>query len=97
MLTVDIFKNRFREQGLRFTKERYAIYQILAASKDHPSVEDLHHIVKRRYPKLSLNTVYNTLEALKTVGVASEISLWYPSQKLPIQKNLIIKSVKTLL
>ena len=40
-------------------------------------MEDLYSTVKRTYPTLSMNTVYNTLEVLKDIGIASEISLWH--------------------
>jgi Fur family transcriptional regulator, peroxide stress response regulator len=76
-LTLDQIRKHFRKRGLKFTNQRYAIYRALAASDRHPSAEDLFAKVKRTFPALSMNTVYNTLEALQDVGVASEISLWH--------------------
>jgi len=77
MLTPEQMRKRFQERRLKFTSQRYAIYRALAASKEHPSVEDLYSTVKKAYPTLSMNTVYNTLESLKEIGIASEISLWH--------------------
>jgi Fur family transcriptional regulator, peroxide stress response regulator len=77
MLSLEVLSRRFRERGLRFTSQRYAIYQVLAHSTEHPSAEAIYSAVKRSHPTLSMNTVYTTLEALKEIGVASEVSLWH--------------------
>lgn len=76
-LTFEQIRKQFQERGLKFTSQRYAIYRALAGSKEHPSVEDLYSTVKKTYPTLSMNTVYNTLESLQAIGIASEISLWH--------------------
>ena len=76
-LTPEQVRRHFQKRGLKFTSQRYAIYRALAGSKAHPSVEDLYSTVKKTYPTLSMNTVYNTLESLQTIGIASEISLWH--------------------
>jgi Fur family transcriptional regulator, peroxide stress response regulator len=77
LLTPEQVRKHFQDRGLKFTSQRYAIYRALAGSTAHPSVEDLYSSVKRTYPTLSMNTVYNTLENLKAIGIASEISLWH--------------------
>lgn len=77
ILSADRIRKEFQERGLRFTGPRYAIYRALASSKAHPSVEELYSDVRTSYPALSMNTVYNTLEALKSIGIASEVSLWH--------------------
>lgn len=76
-LTLEQVRKQFQERGLKFTSQRYAIYRALAGSKKHPSVDDLYSAVKKTYPTLSMNTVYNTLESLQVIGIASEISLWH--------------------
>ena len=76
-LTLEQVRKHFQERGLKFTSQRYAIYRALASSTEHPSVEDLYSMVKKAYPTLSMNTVYNTLESLQVIGIASEISLWH--------------------
>ena len=64
---------RLQAQGLKCTPQRLAIYAALAASEAHPSAEELYLEVKPRYPMLSRNTVYQTLEALTGVGLAQAI------------------------
>jgi Fe2+ or Zn2+ uptake regulation protein len=50
-----------------------ALYDALAASKHHPTAEELFRIVKPRTGTLSLATVYNTLEALCKAGLARRL------------------------
>ncbi len=76
-LTLDQLREQFQDRGLKFTSQRIAIYEALAASKEHPSVDDLYSLVKEKHPTLSMNTVYNTLETLKEIGIANEISLFH--------------------
>lgn len=76
-LTLDQLREQFQDRGLKFTSQRIAIYEALAASKEHPSVDDLYSLVKKNHPTLSMNTVYNTLETLKEIGIANEVSLFH--------------------
>ncbi len=61
--------------GLRATPQRMAIMQLLQGNTSHPSVEEIYHELKPKYPSLSAATVYNTLEALAKVGEIQEISI----------------------
>ena len=86
-LTLEQIRGHFRDRGLKFTSQRYAIYQALADSVAHPTVEDLYSSVKKTYPTLSMNTVYNTLETLKGIGVANEISLWHDKARFDANQS----------
>jgi Fur family transcriptional regulator, peroxide stress response regulator len=63
-----------REHGLQVTYQRLAIYQILLDSKDHPSAEDIYQQVRRRFPMISLGTVYKTLERFHEVALIQRVS-----------------------
>ena len=64
----------FSEHGLRCTRQRRAIYNALSANRDHPTADDLYRQVKSGDDKLSLATVYNTLEAFCSAGLAYKLS-----------------------
>ncbi|MCC7408355.1 MAG: transcriptional repressor [Phycisphaeraceae bacterium] len=64
----------FVRHGLRHTRQRQAIYEALAATKEHPTADDLFRMVSPRAPGLSLATVYNTLEAFCEAGLAMRIA-----------------------
>ena len=72
-LTHEELAKRLQGRGLKCTPQRLAIYAALTASEAHPSAEELHAGVKGRYPMLSRNTVYQTLEALTEAGLAQVI------------------------
>ncbi len=50
--------------GLRLTKQRQEVYNILMESRDHPTANVVYSRVRARIPSVSLATVYNCLEAL---------------------------------
>ena len=62
-----------REAGRRITPQRLAVLRILAESKKHPSVEAIHHEIKKEFPTTSLATVYKTITLLKEVGEVLEL------------------------
>lgn len=64
---------RLRSAGLRLTAQRLGVLQALQTSHTHPTVEDVCRRVRKRFPKISLNTVYLNLDALKRAGETSEV------------------------
>lgn len=66
----------FLTHGLRCTKQRIDLYETLAATKVHPTAEELHRLANEQCcPGTSLATVYNTLEALCEAGLCRAISV----------------------
>ncbi len=59
---------------LPLTQQRLAIFEALERATTHPSAEALHRELRRRYPTLSLATVYKTLETLQGVGLAQVVN-----------------------
>lgn len=62
-----------REAGLRMTPQRLALCRALASTERHPTAQALFEKLAPDYPSLSRATVYNTLEALVSVGVAQPL------------------------
>ncbi len=63
-----------RDHGLQVTYQRLAIYQALYFTKEHPSAELIYQQVKKRFPMISLGTVYKTLEKFFEVGLIQKVS-----------------------
>ena len=53
---------------LRMTRQRLLILHELMKLKTHPTAYELHAIVKRSIPQISLGTVYRNLEQLSASG-----------------------------
>ena len=54
----------------RYSKKREAIYNALAATREHPSAEWMYRELKPEYPDLSLATVYRNLKEMVANGDA---------------------------
>jgi Fe2+ or Zn2+ uptake regulation protein len=72
--SLEAFSTHCRAHGLSVTKQRLAIFSALAASRAHPSAEQLHTLVQKENPSLSLATIYKNLEALRAIGAVSDVN-----------------------
>lgn len=66
---------KYRHSGLKLTPQRLAILQYLEGNRDHPSADDIYKAVSKKFPTMSLATVYNTLETLKQRGLVRELTM----------------------
>jgi Fe2+ or Zn2+ uptake regulation protein len=60
--------------GLRMTRQRQEVYQVLLAHRDHPTATDVFLRVKDNLPSISLATVYNCLEVLVEYGLVKQVN-----------------------
>jgi len=66
---------KLKAHDFRITPQRLAVLEILAASKEHPSVERIYEQVKAAFPTTSLATIYKTVTLLKELKEILEIRL----------------------
>lgn len=71
---MDSTRRLFNTLHLRCTAQRLALYEALRSSKSHPTAEELYHLARGRVERLSLATVYNTLEVLCEAGLARKLA-----------------------
>ncbi len=71
--TLQDIRELFSRRGIRCTKQREEIYSALAASKSHPTAEELYGTVRQSQPGLSLATIYNTLEVFTRRGLCRRL------------------------
>jgi Fur family transcriptional regulator, peroxide stress response regulator len=64
---------KLRDNDHKITPQRLAIVKILARSKGHPSVEDIHDQIKTDFPTMSLATVYRNIVLIKSLGEVLEL------------------------
>ncbi len=64
-----------RDEGFRITPQRIAIVDYLLNTEDHPSAEHIHKVIQKKYPMVSLSTVYKTLDLLKEKKLVNEIEV----------------------
>lgn len=64
-----------RDEGFRITPQRIAIVEYVMSTVEHPSAEQIYHIIKKDYPMVSLSTVYKTLDLLRKKRLVNEIDV----------------------
>jgi Fur family iron response transcriptional regulator len=59
--------------GINPTAQRIAICRYVLCEADHPTAEQVKEWADRNFPKISLATVYNTLNTLVEAGLLKEL------------------------
>ena len=62
-----------RDRGFRLTAPRHAVLEVVRGIKAHPTAEEVHRLVIRRAPGVSLGTVYRNLRLLVDAGLLGEL------------------------
>ncbi|HVP77525.1 MAG TPA: transcriptional repressor [Thermodesulfobacteriota bacterium] len=60
---------------MRLTPQRMAIFDYLEGNKSHPSADDIYRAVAKKFPTISLATIYNTLSALERRGKLLKLTI----------------------
>lgn len=61
-------------KGLRLTRQRREVYEVLMGHRDHPTAAEVYERAKSNMPGISLATVYNCLEALVRHGAVRQVN-----------------------
>ena len=78
MNLISIYNKKLRNSGLRPTKQRIKICEVLFDTEKtfHFSINDLANMINNKSSlKISLATIYNTVHAFKEKGYLKEISI----------------------
>ena len=59
--------------GLRITSQRALILEIIRQGEGHLDADEVYRRAREQRPRLSLSTVYRTLQALKNLGLVEEV------------------------
>ena len=70
---VESAEAALRDLGFRLTAPRHAVLEVVRGTKVHPTAEEVHHLVTRQAPGVSLGTVYRNLRLLVDAGLLSEL------------------------
>ena len=64
------FEKRCRQNGLKITPQRIAVYKTLVSMNTHPTAEEVYQKVRHEINNISLDTVNRTLHTLSEIGAA---------------------------
>ena len=66
-----------RDHGIRLTRQRELIFDIIHSSQRHLNAEQIYASAKKRDPKINRVTVYRTLKLLKQEALVDELDLMH--------------------
>ncbi len=69
-------RSAINAEGRRMTAQRMALLEIIQESADHLDAEEIHRRARDRGERVSLSTVYRTLDLLKRLNLVDELHLW---------------------
>jgi Fur family transcriptional regulator, ferric uptake regulator len=70
-------KSPLRKYGIRLTRQRQLLFDIINNAHDHLNAEQLFEKAQKRDAKINRVTVYRTLKLLKTEGLIDELDLMH--------------------
>ncbi len=70
-------KGSLKEKGLRLTRQRQILLDLIDKTGQHLDAERLFQLAKEQDPKINRVTVYRTLKMLKTGGLVDELDLMH--------------------
>ena len=76
-MSAEDTKDSLRQRGVRLTRQRQILLDLIDQSGQHLDAEALYQLAKAKDPKLNRVTVYRTLKLLKTGGLVDELDLMH--------------------
>jgi Fur family ferric uptake transcriptional regulator len=76
-VTAPSIEAALRQQGLRLTRQRRILLELLERSGAHLDADRLYRLARERDPKINRVTVYRTLKLLKATGLVDELDLMH--------------------
>jgi Fur family ferric uptake transcriptional regulator len=69
---ISSLEDQCAEKGMRMTDQRRTIAQVMEVADDHPDVEELYRRASAIDPRISLSTVYRTLNLFEEAGLVTK-------------------------
>jgi Fur family ferric uptake transcriptional regulator len=70
--TAETLEEQCAAKGMRMTDQRRVIAQVIEQSADHPDVEELYRRASHIDARISLSTVYRTLNLFEEAGLVTK-------------------------
>lgn len=69
---TETLEEQCTKKGMRMTEQRRVIAQVIEAAADHPDVEELYRRASAIDARISLSTVYRTLNLFEEAGLVTK-------------------------
>jgi Fe2+ or Zn2+ uptake regulation protein len=74
-VTIEMVKDYLIKNGIHPSFQRLKIFQHLAKSTEHPTVDMMYNTLSREIPTLSKTTIYNTLNLFQKRGIVVGLTI----------------------
>lgn len=75
MIKPEYVRATLGERGYKLTPQRRAALEVFTENKGkHLSTEDIYVLIKEKYPKIGIATVYRTLQLFEQLGIINRLS-----------------------
>jgi Fe2+ or Zn2+ uptake regulation protein len=81
---LELWEQKLRDKGIRWTRQRRIIIEVLLASTRPLSAQDIFAKLEGDYPKLRLSTVYRNLNSFKDNKIVRALNLNGNEQKFEL-------------
>ncbi len=71
--SLEITRRVLNAPGLRITSQRALILEVIRHGRGHLDADEVYRRAREKQPRLSLSTVYRTLQMLKKLGLVEEL------------------------
>lgn len=85
---AESIRHRLQERGVRPTTHRAAIYRAMKCAGSHPTADELFKAVRKDHARISLATVYNTLDLFTRTGLCRKLTSAACAVMAPNEKAL---------
>src|SRR4051794_33747975 len=76
-MTLDSMEGSLKERGVRLTRQRQILLELIDKTGEHLDAESLYQMAKEKDQKINRVTVYRTLKMLKAGGLVDELDLMH--------------------
>jgi len=70
---VETGRRALNVPGLRVTSQRALVLEIIRHGRGHLDADEIYRRAREKQPRISLSTVYRTLQTLKKLGLVEEL------------------------
>ncbi len=80
---LNTFKELLKKDGLKFTKQREFVLEILYNNSGHFTPEDIYNLIKEKHSSITIGiaTIYRTLSLLEESGIVNSLSFGSKGKK----------------
>lgn len=81
MEVINQIKEQLSNAGLKATHPRITVLKELIGSRNHPTAEKIHEMVRADNPSISLGSIYRVLDVLVGAGLIRRVSVQSGSKR----------------